>query len=70
MKISMRVAIFFALNPQIELTQQEMVRKFNITGNSPKDLLGPCIRDGILDVRTEARGKSVYSAGPTLKDEL
>jgi DNA-binding transcriptional regulator LsrR (DeoR family) len=70
MRLQLRIAIFFAANPDIELTQEEMVRKFGLTGSNAKDLLAPCVQQGVLSIETINRGRHIYRAGPQLKEEI
>ena len=70
MRLQLRIAVFFAANPDIELTQEEMVKKFGIKNSNAKDMLFPCVNQGVISIETKVRGHHVYKAGPQLLEEL
>jgi len=70
MRLQLRIAVFFALNPETELTQVEMLHKFGLRSSNAKDTLMPCVEQGVLSIETITRGRHIYRIGKQLKDEL
>jgi DNA-binding transcriptional regulator LsrR (DeoR family) len=70
MRLQLRICVFFALYPETVLTQTEMAHKFSIANSNVKDMLAPCVQQGVLSIETTTRGRHVYRAGPALLDEL
>ena len=70
MRLQLRIVAFFSSNPDAVLTQVEMIHKFGLSGSNAKDLLSPCVHQGVLTIETINRGRHVYKAGPALLEEL
>jgi hypothetical protein len=73
--ISLRLAIFFASNPDIELTPSELAKKFGIRKSTILETTAASVRLGIIEKVVVGRhDKShkvyVFRAGQTLLDEL
>ena len=72
---STRVLIFFASNPEMELTTVELARKFDFPREGISTRLKPLVDAGLVGKRKDLKRESpwqvaVYSAGPALLAEL
>jgi hypothetical protein len=68
--LSYRLAVFYAVNPTIELTGQELAHKFGTASSLVRDTLRPSERMGIVRVTTAGVGRHTVSIGPELEAEL
>jgi len=67
--LSLRVIIFFALNPYLELSAAEIARKFDASVSSVRSSLRASVSKGWLGRRDLPAG-FVWGAGPLLLAEL
>jgi DNA-binding transcriptional regulator LsrR (DeoR family) len=70
LQLSYRLAIFYAANPDMKLTGQELARKFGHPSKKVLTMLRASRDMGIVTVQTRGPGDNVVSAGPALLDEL
>lgn len=68
-----RLLVFFACNPDEELTCRDMQAKFDTTYDAVWSCLNAMARADLVVFRVESddpRGRRYFSAGPALKDML
>ena len=69
LSLAFRVAVFFARNPEEELTSSDVVQKFGVESTSVHRCLSSPVRLGLIERSSEGPGRtklSVYRAGPKL----
>jgi hypothetical protein len=70
LNLSYRLAVFYAVNPTIVLTGQELARKFGTASSLVRDTLRPSERMGIVRVTTAGVGRHTIGIGAALENEL
>ncbi len=65
--LSFRTCIFFARNPDEWLTSADVADKYGVPSNTVSQTLQYSVESGLLRRETVAN-KSVYTAGPTLRE--
>ena len=70
MRFSYRLAVFYAANPDMRLTCQELAHKFGLEHKRVLSMLRSSREMGLVSVQTLGIGHNIVSAGPALQDEL